>query len=107
MSRQSHLVFALIALAASAVACNTLLPSSLSPGASALPTEDPYLEIPRVTVLEAKAAFDSGAAVFVDVRSQSQYERGHIAGALSIPLDEAEARMAELDPNDWIITYCT
>jgi rhodanese-related sulfurtransferase len=61
-----------------------------------------------VTIEEGKAAFDSAAAVFVDVRSQTQYDRGHIAGALSIPLDQiVEGRTEPLDPNSWIITYCT
>jgi len=64
-------------------------------------------EVERVTLEEGKAALDSGAALFLDVRSQSSYAAGHIPGALSIPLDELEARMGELDPEQWIITYCT
>jgi rhodanese-related sulfurtransferase len=31
----------------------------------------------------------------------------HIPGSLSIPLAEIETRLSELDPNQWIITYCT
>ncbi len=63
--------------------------------------------VQRVTLEESKAAFDSGAAVFLDVRSASSYATGHIPGALSIPLGELEARIGELDPDQWIITYCT
>jgi 3-mercaptopyruvate sulfurtransferase SseA len=86
------------------LACSAVQPFS-SP---AIPTEDPYLEIPRVTVEEAAAALNSGAAVFVDVRGAAQYGQGHVAGALSIPLgDIIEGRTGDLDPNDWIITYCT
>ncbi len=35
---------------------------------------------------QAKAAFDSGAAIIVDVRSPQAYEASHIKGAISIPL---------------------
>ena len=102
------------------LACNALLP---------LPTEEspptqiiepvftqpqgniPQSEdaVPRVTVEEAKVALDSGAAVIVDVRSQSAYDASHIAGALFIPLGEFETNIANLDlgRDQWIITYCT
>lgn len=63
--------------------------------------------IPRVSVVEAKEAFDQNQAVFLDVRGASFYEDSHIPGALSIPLNELEERMDELDPDDWIVTYCT
>jgi rhodanese-related sulfurtransferase len=61
----------------------------------------------RVTLEESKAAYDSRAALFLDVRVADLYAASHIPGALSIPLDELEARFDELDPNQWIITYCT
>ena len=64
-------------------------------------------EVARVSLEDAKAAFDNGAAVFVDVRSQSSYATRHIPGALSIPLAELEARISELGQDQWIITYCT
>jgi 3-mercaptopyruvate sulfurtransferase SseA len=64
-------------------------------------------EITRVSPQDAKAAFDNGKALFVDVRGASSYAASHIPGALSIPLVELEARINELDPNHWIITYCT
>ena len=69
--------------------------------------EDPYLEIPRVRLGDAKAAYDQKQAVFVDVRSLDSYQAGHIPGALSIPVDDLESRLKELKPADWIITYCT
>ena len=65
------------------------------------------MEVVRLSLEDAKAAFDNGTAVFVDVRSQSSYAASHIPGALSIPLIELEPRVNELDPNQWIITYCT
>jgi rhodanese-like protein len=67
----------------------------------------PESEVPRVPLEDAKAAFDSGTAVFVDVRGAGSYEESHVPGALSIPLPEIETRLGELDPQQWIITYCT
>ena len=71
------------------------------------PTIQQPMEVVRLSLEDAKAAFDNGTAVFVDVRSQSSYAASHIPGALSIPLIELEPRVNELDPNQWIITYCT
>lgn len=68
--------------------------------------EETYPEIERVSLEEAKAALDSGAAVFVDARGADAYAMSHIPGSLSIPLAEIETRLSELDPNRWIITYC-
>lgn len=62
-------------------------------------------EIARVEPDEAKAAYDSGEAIFVDVRPRESYTGSHIPGALSIPLDELQNRLDELDPEDWIILY--
>ncbi len=67
----------------------------------------PYPQVERVSIQDAKAAFDAGTAVFVDVRGDDSYNMGHIPGALSIAEAEVENRFSELDPNDWIITYCT
>jgi len=89
------------------LACNTLLPEIDVPAAPGLPTENPYTEVPRIELEIAVAAFDTGAAVFVDVRGEDQYAQSHVPGALSIPLSQIAARMGELDPDDWIITYCT
>jgi rhodanese-related sulfurtransferase len=66
-------------------------------------------DIPRVTVDEALAALNSGAAVIVDVRATQSFVAQHIAGALSIPLTRIEdnPKSVTLDKNQWIITYCT
>ena len=78
-----------------------------APAASSGHDEETYPEIERVSVGDAKAALDAGTAVFVDVRGVDAYNMSHIPGSLSIPLAELESRLAELDPNQWIITYCT
>jgi hypothetical protein len=99
------LVIAGTALLAAILACNSILPDE--PPAPAFPTENPHLDIERVSLSDAKSAFDDGTAVFVDVRSSSAYADAHIPGALSIPATLLESRLNELDPDQWIITYCT
>ncbi len=47
-----------------------------------------------------------GEVVVLDVRPAVEYASGHIPGALSVPLDELEARLTAL-PNDLeIVAYC-
>jgi len=69
--------------------------------------EPSYPEVARISLEEAKTAFDNQGAVFLDVRSKGSYDQSHIAGAVSIPLSELQSRLGELDPQQWIITYCT
>jgi hypothetical protein len=69
--------------------------------------EASYPEIQRVSLEDAKAALDDNRAVFVDVRGASSYAESHVPGALSIPLLNLEDRLDELNPAEWIITYCT
>jgi len=69
--------------------------------------EETFPEIARVSLADSKAALDGGKAIFIDVRDPSAYAEVHIPGALSIPLAELEERLEELDPSQWIITYCT
>ncbi len=70
-------------------------------------SEGNFPEVVRVSLEEAKKAYDQGKAKFIDVRTVEEYNQGHISGALSIPLMELPDRLAELDPNTWYITYCT
>jgi hypothetical protein len=67
----------------------------------------PYPDIPRITVEEARAKFDAGEAIFVDVRSLEEYQVRHIPGAVSMPTEEIPQRYAELPKDAEIILYCT
>lgn len=47
-----------------------------------------------------------GAVVALDVRPPEEYRAGHIPGALSVPLEELEQRLARLAKNKTIVAYC-
>ena len=65
-------------------------------------------DIPRVSPGGVKALLDAGSnLVIVDTRSREEYERAHIAGAISIPVEEAAQRYSELQDYDEVVTYCT
>jgi 3-mercaptopyruvate sulfurtransferase SseA len=86
---------------------NSATPATPSPSVAGASAEETYPEIKRVSMADAKAALDSGTAVFVDVRDAESYAISHIPGALSIPGAYIETRLSELDRQKWIITYCT
>ncbi len=48
----------------------------------------------------------AGDVVVLDVRPRSEYDAGHIAGAISIPHDEVKRRLGELPRNKEIVAYC-
>jgi len=63
--------------------------------------------VPRIPVAEARALYDSGEAVFVDVRDMASYGVSHITGARPIPLFQVASRADELPRDKRIITYCS
>jgi 3-mercaptopyruvate sulfurtransferase SseA len=71
------------------------------------PTPASVSQVRRVTLEEAKAAYNDGSAVFLDVRDAGSYEASHIPGAILMPISELPARNGELNPKAWIIPYCT
>ncbi|MFR0357598.1 ArsR/SmtB family transcription factor [Streptomyces sediminimaris] len=60
-------------------------------------------QLTREQLLERVMA---GTATVIDVRPAQEYAAGHIPGALSIPLDELEARLAELPADAEVVAYC-
>jgi rhodanese-related sulfurtransferase len=48
----------------------------------------------------------AGEVTLLDVRPVSEYEAGHIPGALSVPLAELEARLETLPRRREIVAYC-
>lgn len=44
--------------------------------------------------------------VWVDVRDTEDYKRGHIKGAMGIPLSEIESRFSEISQDKEVVVYC-
>lgn len=63
--------------------------------------------VPEISIGDAVTAIERGATV-IDVRERHAYEKGHIPGAISIPLDELRMRAAEFAAarNKEYIIYC-
>ena len=99
----------IIAILVWQVLANSSQPTGLSnPGTkSTTSTLIPSSNITRINLSDAKTALDGKKAVFVDVRDADIYQTDHIPGALNIPLSDIDNRYIELDPAQWIITYCT
>ena len=67
-----------------------------------------YLGAPveAVSREELRRRLRSGHAILVDVRPGHEFDAGHIKGAVSIPLDELDERLAELPTDTEVIAYC-
>ena len=52
------------------------------------------------------AHLHSGDATVLDVRPRNEFDAGHVAGAISIPLAELSSRIGELPPGTPVVVYC-
>lgn len=60
----------------------------------------------RISGSEARRLVQSGA-LLLDVRTPEEFAAGHLAGAVNIPLQTLDRRLAELGPKDRpIVVYC-
>ena len=55
---------------------------------------------------ELQRRIETDDVAVVDVRPREEYEAGHIAGAVSIPLDELAHRLDELPEDVEVVAYC-
>jgi len=76
------------------------------PTAESQPTTSiPYPDVPRVSIAETQPRLAAGQVVMVDVRSAESYQQSHIAGAISVPETEVEARIDELPRDVDLVLY--
>ena len=73
------------------------------------PAPSPAVEYKKISAEDAKARMDSGdTIVILDVRTQEEYDAGHIAGAILVPnetiADKQPALLPDLDAE--ILVYC-
>ena len=111
--------FALGTVAASARKCsayNLTASSAATATATVMPsatpeteTSVPVAEYHKITAQEAKERMDSGdPVIIVDVRTQSEYDGGHIPGATLVPNEEIGTEMPDAlpDKDAEILIYC-
>jgi rhodanese-related sulfurtransferase len=65
-----------------------------------------HFDFETVSINELIEKLDSGKVTVVDVRPESEYKQGHIANAISIPVDELSKRLKELPKQGEIVAYC-
>ena len=59
-----------------------------------------------VGMQELLARTRSNEVVILDTRPANEYEAGHIAGAISVPIDELQRRLKELPKDKDYVAYC-
>ena len=60
----------------------------------------------EVATFDEALARDPQTSMLLDVRTPREFERGHVPGALNIPVDELRDRLDEIDPSKEIYEYC-
>ncbi len=83
-----------------------------APAPTPAPAAPPAPEPPRTLELAAfKQLYDADGALILDARETSQFENGHVAGAISLPFNGALAdpeRVKRLDPGGRpFVVYCS
>lgn len=87
--------------------CQTALTQAANPSPTPSNNAHPDDGAPRISLADAKAAFDSGNAVFIDTRSEDAYKEEHIKGALNITLSDDASKYNTIPKGKKIIAYCS
>jgi rhodanese-related sulfurtransferase len=61
---------------------------------------------PRIDAAGAAELIAARTAVVVDVRQTAEWKRGHIQGAIHIPLQQLQSRLHQLPTHKTIVTVC-
>ncbi len=62
-------------------------------------------QLETVTRRELAQLLRTGGVVIVDVRPEEEHQAGHIPGAISLPVDKLDERLAELPHDAEIVAY--
>ncbi|ROL79846.1 ArsR family transcriptional regulator [Pseudomonas protegens] len=55
---------------------------------------------------ELRQRLQEGGMTLLDVRSPEEFAQGHLPGAINIPVDDLEQRLAELPADQELVAYC-
>jgi predicted sulfurtransferase len=62
---------------------------------------------PRISLADAKKAFDNGSAIFIDTHPKAAYDADHIKGAINLTVQDFEAKYNTIPKGKKIIAYCS
>lgn len=68
--------------------------------------ENILLDKTGVAQHEEAHSFDPAKTQLIDVRDLAEWERGHIEGAIHIPVNELRSRLSEVDASKETMVYC-
>lgn len=111
--KQTAFLFALIApllfgcgtAQTNTAANNSSAAAAATPGTAFTPPLP--VEAPRISIEDAKTAFDSKTAVFIDTHSADYYAKQHIPGAININAGDLAAKEDKIPKGKKIIAYCS
>lgn len=63
-------------------------------------------ELEAVDADELRRRLEAGSVTVLDVRPVDEFSSGHIPGALSLPVEELERRLAEIPRDRPVVAYC-
>ncbi|MGM0366903.1 MAG: rhodanese-like domain-containing protein [Actinomycetota bacterium] len=107
MTKVLSISFSLLLLAAVFKGCGQTPPQATGEAILAdEQTSSQYIEI--IDVDQAYEFYTEGKNdyVFIDVRSEGEFESGHIEGAFHIPVSEIGRRLDEIPQDRLIVVYC-
>jgi rhodanese-related sulfurtransferase len=63
-------------------------------------------DVEQLSASELRERLEHGNVIVLDVRPEAEYRAGHIAGALSAPLERLDAVAGELPKRRKVVAYC-
>lgn len=81
--------------------------SAASPRAATPPQQVPYPNVARISLADAKKAYDAGLAVLVDTHSPEMFANERIEASINMPFNEVESYLSKMPKDKMIITYCS
>ncbi len=99
-----------IAVIIAALVLTSCSPQAQAPVDTAQPTQTQQAQKADV-INNTPAEFESNMKdeyLLLDVRTQAEYDEGHIEGSTLIPVDELEGRISEIEQyeNKTVLVYC-
>ncbi|BAQ76668.1 MULTISPECIES: ArsR/SmtB family transcription factor [Pseudomonas] len=69
-------------------------------------SEQQPMQLEGISREELRQRLQEGGMTLLDVRSPEEFAQGHLPGAINIPLEELEQRLAELAADQEWVAYC-